>query len=84
MEIEAVAFVLGQHHDLQEPGVHQVGEGKVDQAVVTGERHGGLGPVERERHQPLAFPAGENDGKLPGHGGTVTRRRLMPTARPPR
>jgi hypothetical protein len=43
--VQAVALVLGQHADLADPAVGQVGQREVDQPVHPAERHGRLGPV---------------------------------------
>ena len=61
--VEAVRLVLREHDDLQVAGVDDVGEREVDQPVDPGERHRRLRPVGRQRHQPLALPAGEDDGE---------------------
>ena len=58
--VQRVALVLRQHHDLVEVRVDEVREREVDQAVVAAERHGGLGPVRRERREPLALATREN------------------------
>ncbi len=75
--VEAVALVLGQHDDLEEAGVGQVGQGEVDQAVVAAEGHGRLGPVEGQGHQPLALAAGQHHRqylRLSHTGGYRTQR----------
>ena len=46
---------------LQVAGVHDVGQREVDQPVDAAERHRRLGPVGRQRHQPLALAAREDD-----------------------
>ena len=46
---------------LQVAGVDDVGQREVDQPVDAAERHRRLGPVGRQRHQPLALAAGEDD-----------------------
>lgn len=55
MPVQAVALVLGQYRDLPVAAVDQVGQGKVDQAVVPGERDGGLGSIGSQWRKPLAF-----------------------------
>ena len=67
VKVEAVALVLGEDHDPQEAGVGQVRQDEVDEPVLAAERHRGLGPIEGQRHQPLAFAAGEDDGQHLGH-----------------
>ena len=70
--VEAVRLVLRQHDDLEVAGVDDVGEREVDEAVDATERHGRLGTVGGERHQPLALTAGKDDGEdlLAGGCGT--------------
>ena len=58
--VQAVAHVLGEHHDLQVPRAGEVGQGEVDDPVAAAERDRGFGAVLRERQHPLAFPAGEH------------------------
>ena len=65
VQVEAVALVLGQHDDAHEAGVGQVGQHEVDEAVVAAERHGRLGPVDGQRHQPLAFAARQDHRQHP-------------------
>jgi hypothetical protein len=74
--VQAVALVLGQDHDLAVARVHQVGQHEVDEPVDPGERHGGLGPVGRQGHQPLALSTGQDDGQdslTLRHGAHATR-----------
>ena len=61
MPVEAVRLVLGEHDDLEVAGVHHVREREVDEPVDAAERDRRLGPVGRERHQPLSLPASEDD-----------------------
>jgi len=72
--VQAVALVLREDDDLQVAGVGEVGQRKVDQAVAATERHRRLGPVVRQRQQPLALPAGEHDHEDVGFGGHRRRR----------
>ncbi len=58
--VEAVALVLGEHHDANEAGVHQVGQGEVDEPVVAPERHRRLGAIPGEGEQSLALAPGEH------------------------
>ena len=74
--VEAVRLVLREHDDLQVAGVHDVREREVDEPVDARERHRRLGPVGRERHQPLALTAGEDDGEhVPAVSGGHARQR---------
>src|SRR5665648_833541 len=61
--VQAVRLVLGQHDDLQVPGVHQVRQREVDQPVEPSEGHRGLGAIGGERHESLTLTAGEDDGQ---------------------
>jgi hypothetical protein len=63
--VEAVALVLGEHRDLPDLGVHQVGQDEVDEPVVAAEGHRRLGPVLRQGGQPLALTAGQDDAENP-------------------
>ena len=67
MKIQAVALVLGEDHDAQESGVGEVREDEVDQPVLAAKRHGGLGSIEGQRQQALAFATCEDDGQHLGH-----------------
>ena len=67
VKIQAVALVLGEDDDAQESGVGEVREDEVDQPVLAAKRHGGLGSIEGQRQQPLAFAACEDDGQHLGH-----------------
>ena len=59
--VERVRLVLRQHRALQVAGVDEVRQREVDQPVAAAERHRRLGPVERQRHQPLALAACQDD-----------------------
>jgi hypothetical protein len=63
--VEAVALVLGEHRDLPDVGVHQVGQDEVDEPVVAAEGHGRFGPVLSQGGQPLALTAGQDDAENP-------------------
>ena len=67
VKVEAVALVLGQHDDFEQAAIGQVGQGEVDEPVVPGERHGRLGPVQGQRHEPFALPACQDHGQKAGH-----------------
>ena len=75
VEVEAVAFVLRQDDNLREPGVGQVGQGKVDETVVTAKRHGRFGPVESEGEQPLALSARQDYRENSSHSTKVAQPR---------
>ena len=61
--VERVALVLGQHDDLQVPGVDEVREREVDQAVVAPERHGRLRAIGGQRRQPFPLAPGEHESE---------------------
>ena len=61
--VQAVALVLGEHADLPDAAVRQVGQREVDQPVHTAERHGGLGPVRGQRREAGSGAAGEHDAQ---------------------
>ena len=54
-------LVLRENHDLEIPRVHDVRKREVDESVGAAERNGGLCAIECERHEALAFTAGENN-----------------------
>src|SRR5919106_6033191 len=51
MPVQAVALVLGEHHDFEKAAVDKVGERKIDQAVLPPDGHGRLRAVPAERMQ---------------------------------
>jgi hypothetical protein len=59
--VQRMRFVLGQHADSQVSGVHQIRQHKIDQPVGAAEGNGRFGTVGRQRVQPLAFPARQDD-----------------------
>ena len=61
MDIEAVALVLCENDDLQEAGVRQVREDKIDQSIMASKGNCGLCPIERQGHESLALAAGEDE-----------------------
>ena len=61
--VEARRVVLRDDEDPVEPRVDAVGDRHVDQPVLPGERDGGLGAVAREREEPRAGAAAEDDGE---------------------
>ena len=73
--VEAVALVLGEHADLPDAGVDQVGQREVHQPVQAAERDGGFRPVLGQGREPLARRARENDTQDPPTGH-------LPTSRP--
>ena len=54
---------LGQDGDAVDAGVDAVAQGDVNQAVLAGNRHGGLGALLGERKQAFADPPAENDAQ---------------------
>ena len=44
----------------RKPGVGQVGQGEVDQAVVAPKGDGGLGTVQGQRQEALALTSGQD------------------------
>ena len=61
--VQAVALVLGQHADLADTAVGQVGQREIDQPVHTAERDSGFGPVRGQRTQARARAASEHDSQ---------------------
>ena len=61
--VQRVALVLGEHADLVVSGVHQVGQYKVDEAVVAAEGNRWLGAVSGKRVQALALTASQHNGQ---------------------
>ncbi len=68
MHVQAVALVLGQHHDPVVAAVGQVGEREVDEPVVAAERNRRLGALAGQREQPLALAPGEHHRENPPAG----------------
>ena len=66
--VERQCLVLGQDVHVAQVGVDAVGKRDVDDAVLTGERHGRLGAVAGERKQALSGTAGEQDTEGISHG----------------
>ena len=66
---QGLALELNQDVDGEDPAVDQVRQGEVDDAVLGGEIDGGLGPVPRQRHQPLPLPPCKND---PQHSSVLS------------
>ena len=63
MDVEAVALVLGEHHDASETTVDQVRQRKVDEPVLATMGNGGLRTNGGEGHESLPHPAGEHHGQ---------------------
>ena len=63
MTVQGVRLVLSQDCNLEEPGIDEVGQHEVNQAVGTAKRDGGFGAVLRQREQALSLTAGEDNGK---------------------
>jgi hypothetical protein len=59
--IQREAFVLGEDVDVAQVRVDAVGQRDVDDAVLPGEGNGRFGAVARERKQPLACPASQQN-----------------------
>ena len=57
-----MGLVLGQHRNLEETGVDQIGQDKVNEAVGTAKRHGGFSAVFGQGKKTLSLAAGEDDG----------------------
>ena len=57
--VELQRLVLGEHAHGLDAGVHAVGQGKVDDPVLSAVGHGGLGQVLGEHAQPAALAAGQ-------------------------
>jgi len=73
VHVEAVALVLGEHDDLEEPGVGHVRQGEIDEAVLAPEGDRGFGPVQRQRHQAFSFTTGKYDRQHSSHSVTLVR-----------
>ena len=63
MAIERESFVLSEDVHLAKIGVNAVGEGDIDDAVVSPEGHGGLGTIAGEREKTLARASGQQDSE---------------------
>ena len=61
MAVEAERFVLREDENAPQVAVDAIGERDVDDAVDAAEGNGGLGAVPRQRPEPLALPAGQED-----------------------
>ncbi len=61
--IKGVRLVLGQHDDLQISGIDDIAQRVIDEAVDATKWNGRLCAIFGERHQPLAFASGQDDGK---------------------
>ena len=67
--VEAERFVLGEDEDAAQVAIEAVREGEVDDAIDAAERDGGLGAVARERPEPLALAAGQENTDRVAHQG---------------
>ena len=79
--VKAVGLVLRQDHDLQVPGIDEVGQRKVDQPVASGKGHAGFGPVRRQWHETVSLAAGEDNGQdflIQRHVVAPVRLRIFP------
>ncbi len=61
--VQRVGLVLGEHTNLGQIGVRQVGQHEVDQAIGATEGHCGLGTVGGKRHQPFPLATGQDNGQ---------------------
>ena len=68
MAVERVRLVLNQDGDFPQSGVQAVAERKVDDAVFSAERDGGLGALFGERMQPFALSSGQHHREDILHG----------------
>ena len=55
--VEAQRFVLRENEHTPQVAVDAIGERDVDDAINAAEGNGGLGAVSRQRPEPLALPA---------------------------
>ena len=67
--VERKRFVLRQNEDAAEIAVDAVGKRDVDNAVDAAEGHSGLGAVARQRPQPFALPACQQNADRIAHQG---------------
>ena len=63
MAQQAVRLVLGRDADLPDSGIQAIGQGKIDDAELAAEIHGGFCPAVGELFQARAASAGQHDGK---------------------
>lgn len=61
MPVEGVGLVLGENGNLPVARIDQIGQNKVDEAVVSTEWDGRLCTVFSKREKPLTFTAGEDN-----------------------
>ncbi len=59
--MERAAVELRQQEDPAQTGVEAVADGDVDEAILAGQRHGGLGAIFRQREEAGAGPAAHDD-----------------------
>ena len=59
--VERGRIELRHHEDAADVCVEAIADGDVDQPVLAADRHSRLGPVLRQRKQPLTLPAAENE-----------------------
>ena len=69
--VERKRFVLRQDEDAAQVAVDAIGKRDVNDAVDAAEGHGGLGAVARERPQPFALAAGQQNADRIAHQGHV-------------
>jgi hypothetical protein len=63
MHVEAVALVLRQNDDSSKTAVRQIGQGKVDEAVLTTMRDRWFRTVRRQGHETLPHAPSEYNGE---------------------
>ena len=75
--VQAVALVLGQHVDVLQPAVDQVGQHEVHHPVHPAEGDRGCGPARRQRPQAGARPARQDQAQDPMPTHLATPRRIV-------
>ncbi len=68
LAVERERFVLGQDVNAAQAGVHAVGEGDIDNAVIAAEGDGGFGAVACEGIKALAGPSCQQNSESIFHG----------------
>ena len=67
MPDQAVSLVLGRHRDLANSRIQRIRNGKIDDARIAAEKHGGLGALFGELMEPGPAPPGQDIGhRRPG------------------
>jgi hypothetical protein len=60
MIVQRLAFILSENVYPLEPRVDAIGQGEIDDAIVTGEGNCGFRPVSGQRVEPLPLSAGQD------------------------